>query len=200
MAASGLSKTQLFLLRGSLRSMVVFGGLWFLVPLLSWRNGDGVDWTGESDVSKVAPGLHLARGAHAYWEGAVHVTIADPSTGLRLIAWLPSAIVAVAVIVTGFLLLRIMYETQEGRPFFESSARRLRLVSLTIGVAAVAAPLAWNAANRHVLEAATTRPQVESHVHVAAMATWLVVALVVRVVAEAFRIGTRLQEDVEGLV
>ena len=200
MAAPGLNKTQLFLLRGSLRCMIVFGGLWFMVPLLSWSNGEGVDWSGQADQSSTAPGLHTANGANAYWEGAVHVTIGDPSTSLRLLTWVPAAIVAVAVIVTGFQLLRIMYETQAGRPFFDSSARRLRLVSLVIGVAAVASPLAWSAANRRVIEAATTRGQVDSHVHLATMATWLVVALVVRVIAEAFRIGTRLQTDVEGLV
>ena len=32
------------------------------------------------------------------------------------------------------------------------------------------------------------------------MLTWLLVALVVRVIAEAFRIGTELRRDTEGLV
>ena len=199
MATSGISRTQVFFLRGSLRSMVTFGWLWFLVPLLTWRNGDALSWDGETDHSRVAPGLRTVRGAAAYWEGQVHVEIYHPSAGLRLLSWLPEAIVAVAVIVTGFLLLRLLYETQAGRPFFASSASRLRAISLVVGVAAVAVPISWSVANRAILEAAA-RGQTGGHVHFAQMATWLVVALVVRVVAEAFRIGTRLQEDVEGLV
>jgi len=199
MATSGISRTHMFLLRGSLRCMVAFGWLWFLVPLLTWRNGDAVSWDGQTDHSQVAPGLHTVRGAAAYWEGQVHVEVNQPSVGLRLLSWLPEALMAVAVIVTGFLLLRLLYETQAGRPFFASSASRLRAISLVIGVAAVAVPITWSTANRAILETAL-RGQVEPHVHVAQMATWLLVALVVRVVAEAFRIGTRLQDDVEGLV
>jgi hypothetical protein len=180
--------------------MVVFGGLWFLVPALTWAHGDAIDWYGETSRSAVAPRMQMVDGAQAFFEGQVHVIIDDPSVELRLLSWLPGAIVATAVIVTGFLLLRLMYATQDGQPFFATSVRRLRTISLVIGAAAILQPLAWSAVNHAVLEAATTDVRVEPQVHFAAMATWLVVALVVRVMAEAFRVGTGLRADVEGLV
>jgi hypothetical protein len=44
MAADGISKTQLVLLRGSLRSLVLFGPLYVLVQVLTMRDGGDLTW------------------------------------------------------------------------------------------------------------------------------------------------------------
>ena len=74
------------------------------------------------------------------------------------------------------------------------------MVSRVIAVAAVTAPIAWSVANIEVAEQALPSRDVPGHVDLSQMLTWLLVALVVRVIAEAFRIGTELRRDTEGLV
>ena len=110
-------------------------------------------------------------------------------------------IIGLSVSVVGFLLLGILHETYAGQPFFDSSARRLRLVSRVIAVAAVTAPIAVVDRERRGRRGRRCRRSTcPGDVDLSQMLTWLLVALVVRVIAEAFRIGTELRRDTEGLV
>jgi hypothetical protein len=124
--ANGISRTQLVLLRGSLRSMVVFGLLFAIVKVVDTLGGGSVQWQADLDWSRDAQ-LPTATNADAIWQGQV------------------------------LLIVRV-----------------------------------------HA--ALTTDDQVAADLHVGTVLGWLLVALVVRVIAEAFRIGTELRHDTEGLV
>ncbi|MCW2773684.1 MAG: hypothetical protein JWN91_2010 [Nocardioides sp.] len=194
--AVGITRTQRVLLRGALRCMVIFG---LLVVFLQVANavGDGV----LSRSIDVADGDRVGlrqRGVHVY-ESAIRVDLERASTQLWLESLLPTVLLALAVAVIGFMLLRVFHETDAGQPFFDSSARRLRVVSAVIAVAAIVVPLSSAFADEAVL--AVAQPRLETNgPDFAAVALWLVIALVVRVIAEAFRIGTQLRDDTEGLV
>ena len=194
--AVGITRTQRVLLRGSLRCMVVFGPF---VVFLQVANavGDGVlsRTINISDGARIGTG---AEGAHVY-QSAVRVDLEHAPTDAWVECLLPTVLLALAVTVVGFLLLRVFHETDAGQPFFDSSARRLRMVSAVIAVAAIVVPVSSAIANDYVLSVAQPHLQA-SGPDLSTIATWLVVALVVRVIAEAFRVGTQLRDDTEGLV
>lgn len=197
--AIGITRTQRVLLRGSLRCMTVFGPLVLVVQIASFLDSHDVSWTARVDESSTR-GQHFGPGNHIHvYQSALRIDLQDASTAVALSTLLPTVILALAVSLVGFLLLRIFHETDAGRPFFDTSASRLRAVSLVVGVAAILVPITDAEADRRVLSAAL--PNVESAgVNWVQLATWLVVALVVRVIAEAFRVGTQLRDDTEGLV
>jgi hypothetical protein len=194
--AVGITRTQRVLLRGSLRCMVTFG---LLVVFLQVANavGDGVlsRTVGVADGDRVGA---RERGVHVY-DSALRVDLEHASTRLWAESLLPTVLLALAVAVIAFLLLRVFHETDAGQPFFTSSARRLRMVSAVIAVAAIVVPLSSAIADDQVLALAQPRLETDGP-DFAAIALWLVIALVVRVIAEAFRIGTQLRDDTEGLV
>lgn len=199
--ATGISKTQLVLLRGSLRTLVLFGPLYVVVAVLDAWDGGSLSWDAELNRSRPLGRLiPLAPGASAIWEGQVQLVIEDASPLLWLLALAPTVIVALSLSVVGFQLLGILHETYAGKPFFDSSARRLRMVSRVIAIAAVTAPILWSVANVEIAEDAAPSLDVPGDIDLSQMLTWLLVALVVRVIAEAFRIGTELRRDTEGLV
>jgi hypothetical protein len=194
--AVGITRTQRVLLRGALRCMVIFG---LLVVFLQIANavGDGV-LSRSIDVADGDRAGLPQRGVYVY-ESAVRVDLERASTQLWVESLLPTVLLALAVAVIGFMLLRIFHETDAGQPFFDSSARRLRVVSAVIAVAAIVVPLSSAFADDEVL--AVAQPRLETNgPDFAAVALWLVIALVVRVIAEAFRIGTQLRDATEGLV
>jgi hypothetical protein len=194
--AVGITRTQRVLLRGALRCMVIFG---LLVVFLQIANavGDGV-LSRSIDVADGDRAGLPQRGVYVY-ESAVRVDLERASTQLWVESLLPTVLLALAVAVIGFMLLRVFHETDAGQPFFDSSARRLRVVSAVIAVAAIVVPLSSAFADDEVL--AVAQPRLETNgPDFAAVALWLVIALVVRVIAEAFRIGTQLRDATEGLV
>ncbi len=194
--AMGITRTQRILLRGSLRCMAVFGPLVAAFQIANAVGGEVLSRTIGVSGGRPVPGTR--RGAYVY-QSAVRVDLLNANASVWLQCLLPTVLLALAVTVTGFLLLRILYETDAGQPFFDSSARRLRTISAVIAVAAIAVPIASAIADDAVL--ATARPRLQSDgPDFSVIATWLVVALVVRVVAEAFRIGTQLRDETEGLV
>ena len=197
---NGISRTQLVLLRGSLRTLVLFGPLYVLVRLLNLRDNGDFTWDTWLGGAPYDGRLPLAEGAHAVDAGSVTILLDDPSTEVWLTALAPTVIVGLAVSVVGFLLLGILHETYAGQPFFDSSSRRLRLVSRVIAIVAVTVPVLRSVANVEVAEQAVPTLDVPGDIDVSTMLLWLLVALVVRVIAEAFRIGTELRRDTEGLV
>ena len=202
MAATGISKTQLVLLRGSLRTLVLFGPLYVVVAVLDAWDGGSLSWDAELSRSRPLGRLvPLAPGASAIWEGQVQIVIQDASPLLWLLALAPTVIVALSLSVVGFQLLGILHETYAGQPFFDSSARRLRMVSRVIadrGGDSADPVVGGERRDRRAGGAVARRPR--RHRRVADARPWLLVALVVRVIAEAFRIGTELRRDTEGLV
>jgi hypothetical protein len=197
--AVGITRTQRVLLRGSLRCMVLFGPLVLVLQVAQFLESSPVSWTARVEGWSTR-GQHLGTddSIHVH-QSALRIDLAHASTSVALSTLIPGVILALAVSLVGFLLLRIFHETDAGRPFFDTSASRLRAVSAVVAVAAILVPVTHAEADRRVLAAAL--PRLESAgLNWVQLATWLVVALVIRVVAEAFRIGTQLRDDTMGLV
>jgi hypothetical protein len=194
--AAGITRTQRVLLRGSLRCMVLFGPLVVVVQVANAVDNGVLSRT--IDVSDGARVGTRVEGAYLY-QSAVEVNLEGASPSVWVECLLPTLCLALAVTAIGFLLLRIFHATDAGQPFFATSVRRLRTVSAVIAVAAIAVPVASAIADTEVLAIAQPRLGADGP-DLSTIAAWLVVALVVRVIAEAFRIGTRLRDDTEGLV
>ena len=197
--SSGITRAQRILLRGSLRCMVVFAPLYLALRVQSCLTGDVLGRTVAVDDLTARGRLPGADQRVHVYESAVRIDLehADPSLWVSVLV--PTSILAVAIALVGFLMLRIFHETDAGRPFFDTSARRLRTVSVVIAVAAVLVPITSRSADTSVLEAALPRLD-PAPFDVAPMMVWLMVALVVRIMAEAFRLGAQLRDDTEGLV
>ena len=198
--ATGISKTQLVLLRGSLRTLVLFGPLYVLARVLDMLDDGSLTWDTWLGGAPYHGRLPLTEGAQAVDAGSVTILLDDPSTEVWLTTLAPTVIIGLSVSVVGFQLLGILHETYAGQPFFDSSSRRLRLVSRVIAIVAVTVPVLRSVANVEVAEQALPTLDVPGDIDVSTMLLWLLVALVVRVIAEAFRIGTELRRDTEGLV
>ncbi len=195
-----------FLLRGFLRLLVLATPLFVLFAILD-ADDRRVTWVDTRTSFGAEPSLSTLgsprSGTHI--EGEAHLRyIVDPaSVGLWLTTLLPVFVLVVAVSAVALLLLRTMRETYAGRPFSEHGVRRLRTVAAVVGSAAILVPL-LSSVSSHAIVARVLPDQARGIYDqwdiLGDTIPWLVVALIVLAVAEAFDIGARLADDVDGLV
>lgn len=194
------------LLRGALFLGAVGGAFGTVsIPILAAR-ADRLFWDGSMGYATQFPedgDIRPESGASFTWDGQLLVTLDDPSTRLKLFSALPDVLVALSTGLVCALLLLILMDTHLGRPFLSQNVLRLRAVAAVIFAAAVLVPLAHAWANREVMTAAVAADPDFSGLFTYDSGTtlvWSFVALLVLAVAEAFRIGSQLADDVEGLV
>ncbi len=195
-----------FLLRGFLRLLVLVTPLFVLFAVLdsddrrvTWVD-DRSSFGAEASLSTLGdprPGTEIQA------EAQVRYVVEHASVGLWLINLLPTFLLGVAVSAVALLLLRTMRETYAGRPFSGHGVRRLRLVAGVVAASAIIVPL-LSSVSSHATVARVLPDQAPGPFAgwdvVGATIPWLVVALLVLAVAEAFDIGARLADDVDGLV
>ena len=195
-----------FLLRGFLRLLVLVTPLFVLFSALvadtrrvTWLDPRTGLAAGELPSSMGTP----RSGTSVDVEARIHYVIDHASVGMWVLSLLPGLVLALAVSTVALLLLRLMHETYAGRPFSDHGVRRLRLVAAVVGIAAVTVPL-LNAVSFHATVARVLPARELSFFEgwdvFGATIPWLVVALLVLAVAEAFSIGAGLADDVDGLV
>lgn len=137
-------------------------------------------------------------------EPTMTLVFEDPDALERLMLVLPTLLVQAAALVVLFLVLRVVRSLGQGDPFVPANVRRLYTIALTTILAAILVPTADAFAGlflQHgvvpqdgmVLASFTLSPR--SAPLVALLAGLLLAAL-----AEVFRRGTRMRDDVEGLV
>jgi hypothetical protein len=122
----------------------------------------------------------------------------SPTTAQRaafLGAGLAESVATIAVLL---LLLLIVRTLRAGDPFVLANARRLRFIALAVVVGGTGASAlqAWGA--HLVLSDSAIAPFVHEHPHVTSLP--LVAGLGVLLLAEVFRRGALMREDLEGLV
>ena len=195
-----------FLLRGFLRLLALGTPLFVLFTGLD-SDDRQVSWVDHRSLvdSEVPSGMYGAPepGTQLQLDGKPHFTVDHASLGLWLVTLLPTFLLLVAVSAVALMLLRTLRETYAGQPFSARAVRRLRLVAAVIAAAAVVVPLLQSVSihaitHRVVPEQATglwSRWDVLGET-----VPWLVGALLVLCVSEAFGVGTRLTHDVDGLV
>ncbi|MDX6373591.1 MAG: hypothetical protein QOD98_2579 [Nocardioidaceae bacterium] len=195
-----------FLLRGFLRLLVLTTPLLILFAALD-ADRRRVTWVEPRDGdarAELPSWLGTPRtGTSVEVEGRIRYVVDHASTGLWLLSLLPALVLALAVSSVALLLLRLMHETYAGRPFSDHGVRRLRLVAAVVGAAAVVLPL-LDSVSSHAIVARVLPDRAPGIVDgwdiLGATIPWLVVALLVLAVAEAFDIGVGLADDVAGLV
>ncbi len=166
-----------------------------LAPVVAGIAGEPVHARVRTNVALggLAPGVTVDNPSQ------VLVAIADPTLAQRVLVSLPGALVAVAVLLVVRLLLGLLGDLRD-EPFTMENVRRLRGVAVVVGMGAVIVSLAQAVCDL-VLSDRALLGQDESWVFELSLPFgYLAVMLVVAAIAEAFRHGVRLRDDVEGLV
>jgi Protein of unknown function (DUF2975) len=190
--------------RGTLLLIVLAGPASIVLTVVAFFRDRSLHWASNSDFGiEVPPFLgEPLPGTSATFQGELTVSIKEPSAGLWWLDALPDLLTAVTMTVVAWILLRLVLDTYGGQPFVAKSARGLRTVALVLGLAAFAVPISTAFANTRILPKVFADSGVTfgSSWEIMSTVTWLLVALLVLAIAEAFRIGSRLAEEVEGLV
>ncbi len=168
---------------------------WVVGPLVDWAEGRALPLEVFSEVS--VPALDATGVSHGL--GSYDVYLEDPTAGQRLLSLLPG-LLWLGLVVTGCLLVfRVMRSIAAGDPFEPANVRRLRILA---GVLVLGAPVAF-------FTELSIQGGLIGQVDLGALAPgftfsppWLAMigGMVVALLAEAFKAGSRLREDVEGLV
>ncbi|MEZ5094834.1 MAG: DUF2975 domain-containing protein [Nocardioides sp.] len=166
-----------------------------VAPLARWASGSGlrVPFFSEVDVPALE-GTGLRHGLGDY-----HVVIPDPTAGQRLLDLLPGLGWLALALACCWLVLRVMGDIGRGDPFQPGNVRRLRLLAalLVLGWPVVASLEAMTAfAILAELDLEGVGPRAAFTFPLLPMLVGVVVALL----AEAFKAGSRLRDDVDGLV
>ena len=170
------------------------------LPLAEWASGSELTWTTLVDAGAPVTEPDVRAGVEAVWDGSTAVTVAEPSTSLRLATLAPGLVVAVATALALGPLLRLVGSVQRGDSFSARAVTLLRVVAMTL----LLAPWLYQVA--HGIADAVVRDRAfgtGDSLSIAVDGTSLLISVMgmaVAVVAEAFRQGTRLRDDVDGLV
>ncbi|MFT4011644.1 MAG: DUF2975 domain-containing protein [Nocardioidaceae bacterium] len=174
------------------------------LPLWDWARGNPVYGIIETPaISHELPAsLAAARpGASLTWDGVIQAEVADPSAALRLVNLIPGLLLSIAVIVVAAILYRLVVAARAGRPFVPAAVRDLRIVAVVIFAASVLIPVASAYAGSRLHTAAIADDALFSvSASFGLNLAWIGLAMLVFVLAEVFRIGQRLADDVDGLV
>lgn len=120
-------------------------------------------------------------------------------TAAQRVAFLGAGLTeSLATILVLLLLLRIVRTLRVGDPFVLANARRLRLIALAVAVGGTGASalLAWG--EHLVLSDAAIAPLVHEQLHITFLP--LIAGLGVLLLAEVFRRGALMRDDLQGLV
>lgn len=194
----------LFLQAAIVASALLVTAVSVALPLWDWARGNPVFGFIETPAidHRLPASLAAAQpGASLTWDGVIQAEVADPSAGLRLVNLIPGLLLSVAVIVIATILYRLVVAAKAGRPFVPAAVRDLRIVAAVIFAASVLIPVAGAYAGSR-LHAAAVADDVLFSVSASfgLNLAWIGLAMLVFVLAEVFRIGQRLADDVDGLV
>jgi len=174
---------------------VVSAGAWVVAPIVDWVGGRDLEvpFFSSVDVPGLA-GTGLGHGSADY-----SLLLPDPSVRQRLLDLLPGLGYLAIVLVGAWLVLRVMTDIGRGDPFHPRNVRRLRIIG---GLLAFGWPIVFFAeltcrfAILTGLDLGDLGPRAGFTIPVLPVIAGMVVALL----AEAFKAGSRLRRDVEGLV
>jgi hypothetical protein len=166
-----------------------------VVPVLRWVRGEGIPLPFLSEVT--VPALDAVGTRYGAAEYAV--TLAGPSTGQRLLDLVPGVLVVLLLAAGSWLVVAVMRTIAAGDPFAAANVGRLRAIAglLAIGPFVTAfVELPFRGALLGDVDLGGLDPGMAIEMPWAPLVAGLVLALL----AEAFKTGRRLRDDVEGLV
>lgn len=153
-----------------------------------------------SYITKVTSNIDLPRGATHDGLATLDLLFNDATMGERFTQALPGLVFAGLAIAVGWLLFQLLRSTQSGEPFTMRNVRRIQTIALVVGVGGIVEQYAAGFADSMVV---LTRglPDTPSLFFGFSFSPGPVVAmLVIVLLAEVFRRGVALRDDVEGLV
>ena len=164
-------------------------------PIRRWTAGQGIPV--DIIVPVTAPDLLLPVGDGG--AGSVEVLVPAPDALWRLLDLAPGVLTAAMVVLGCWWLVGVMRTIAAGDPFHPANVRRLRALG---GLLVIGAPVVFFV-ELSVAGAILGRADVgdvDVATHLALPWVPLVAGMVVALLAEAFKAGSALREDVEGLV
>lgn len=166
-----------------------------VAPVVEWLRGDALTVPFLTKVS--VPELDTV--GTAYGEGEVPLSLADPSVGQRLADLLPGVLVAAVTVASIWLLLRVLRAIGSGDPFGPGQVRRLRVLA---GLLILGPAIAWGVGlvAHGILLGGVDLGGLPITVETELPWMPMIAGLVVALVAEAFKVGSGLRDDVEGLI
>ena len=166
------------------------------LPVLRWIQGDAIPVGYSADVP--LPALERAGIEHHTVE-----TVADvPGTGVaHAVSIAPGALLTVVVAMGALLLAGLVRDVGSGQPFASRNVRRLRTLAGMLIAGAVLVPMIASLCDAFVIRQAdldgVLRPDGWGFtVSLVPLITGFLVALI----AEAFAVGSRMSDDLEGVI
>ncbi len=180
-------------------ALVLYPALVLVPRVVDWISGGALRWeTLSADEGPAVPGPG-GGGATGHYLGWATWTIPNPTGWQWFGSLLPDAFTAVALLVGGLTLWRLVTLTRAGEPFSTAGVRQVRVLSLVVVAYAVLAPFLRLFADALVMTPVQRNLDVRFQIEVQDFAPF-VIGLLILVAAECFRQGLRLRDEVEGLV
>lgn len=166
-----------------------------VVPIQRWVAGDGIPVPFMSEVSVAAlDGVGTTYGSAEY-----EVTLADPTTLHRLLDLVPGVLVVLLLAVGSWLIIAVMRTIAAGDPFSDDNVRRLRVLS---GMLLVGPAITFfvSTSIHGALLGDVNLGGLPYAMYLDFPWVGFIAGLLLALLAEAFKAGSRLRDDVEGLV
>ena len=159
------------------------------------------------NMDTVAPGFReKLPGNVELWSSSVWANVRNEHPNftakvLSRVSTVPLALILLAIIwmLRGIVLTAIGTDNSEGDPFIRANVRRLRIISVLLLVTPLIDSWAQMAETEWVIRA-LPKDVASIEFDLSSALTFFGVGVLVMVLAEVFKIGVRLREDVEGLV
>lgn len=184
---------------------MVYRLLWISALLPADRNASSITVHRPGDIT--APSLDATTSGDGISVSApdtMVITFHDPDTTQRLLLSVPGLMTLLAISIVLVSLLRVAASLNRGDPFVPSNARHVYTVAITVLAAALLVPAAETFTHAQLQSMA-----LDSHEIVllaftldagSAPGVLVLTGVVLVALAEVFRRGTRLRDDVAGLV
>jgi len=153
-----------------------------------------------SYTTKVTSGIELPRGATHDGLVAVDLVLQNATMGERFTQALPGLVFAGLAIAVGWLLFQLLRSTESGEPFTTRNVRRINTIALIFGAGGILAQYAEGFADSMVTITRRLPTTPNQFFGFSFSLEPLVAMLVILLLAEVFRRGVKLRDDVEGLV
>ncbi|MFD9209722.1 DUF2975 domain-containing protein [Streptomyces sioyaensis] len=138
------------------------------------------------------------RGITLYRQGIAQMDFTHPHFTQRLLLVLPQIVTAVLIIMILWCLLRLTQTFRQGDYFAPENTRRLAVVAVAILLSGLLVPALDTITTQLLVNGTPAEPAVEVQYQFNAPLVYL--GLLIAAAAQAFRNGTRLKADSEGLV
>lgn len=168
---------------------------WVVEPVADWVTGAPL--TPEVSSAVTVPQLDAAGITHG--PGTYTIDVVDPGAGQRLLALAPGVLAALLVLLACWCIVLVLRTVAAGDPFDSVNVTRLRVVAgaLVLGAPVV---IVLQSLVPTVLLDDLTPAGLELTFTLEIPWVPLLAGMVVAMLAEAFKAGSRLRDDVDGLV